>query len=113
MEEEDCKRSEEMATIQKVRWLGNKLVPGLKLTINLPELHDNNKCPMLDIQVWAEDSGDHAIIRHTFYEKETASPLVFNAGSAYGQKAKITTLAEELGRRLTNMDTWHTEEDKE
>ena len=41
----------------------------------------------------------------------TASPLVFNAGSAYGLKAKITTLAEELGRRLVNIDQQHTEEE--
>ena len=68
---------------------------------------------MLDIQVWAEVAGEHQIIRHTFYEKETTSPLVFNAKSAYGQKAKITTMAEELGRRLTNMDQEHSEEEKE
>ena len=68
---------------------------------------------MLDIQVWAEKSGSHQVIRHTFYEKETASPLVFNAKSAYGWKAKITTLAEELRRRLTNMDELHSEEEKE
>ena len=68
---------------------------------------------MLDIQVWAETSGSHQTIRHTFFEKETASPLVFNANSAYGWKAKITTLAEELRRRLTNMDELHTEEEME
>ena len=113
MEEEDSKRTEELATIEKIRWLGNRLVPGLKLTVDLPELHPNNKCPMLDIQVWAELRGNHQVIRHTFFEKETASPLVFNASSAYGWKAKITTLAEELRRRLTNMDKLHNEEEME
>ena len=44
-------RTEELATLEKVRWLGNQLVPGLKLTIDLPEMHENKKCPMLDIQV--------------------------------------------------------------
>ena len=42
--------------------------------------------------------GTHALIRHTFYQKVTTSPLVFYAQGAYGWKAKITTLAEELGR---------------
>ena len=70
MEEEDNKRSEELATIEKVRWLGNKLVPGLKLTIDLPELHETKKCPMLDIQVWAEVTGEHSIIRHTFMRRK-------------------------------------------
>ena len=54
MEEEDSNRTEELATIEKIRWLGNRLVPGLKLTIDLPELHTSKKCPMLDIQVWTE-----------------------------------------------------------
>ena len=58
MEEEDNKRSEELATIEKVRWLGNQLVPGLRLTIDLPELHESKKCPMLDIQVWAQETED-------------------------------------------------------
>ena len=50
------------------------------------------------------------IVRHTFYEKETSSPLVFHSGSAYGIKSKITTVAEELGIRLCSMDLYHTEE---
>ena len=58
---------------------------------------------MLDFQVWAKELEGNAVIRHTFYQKETASSLVFYAGSAYGWKPKITTLAEELGRRLV---TW-------
>merc|ERR1712240_150694 len=94
--------------------MGDKLVPGLKLTYEIPELHENKKCPMLDFQVWAEmeEGGENVVLRHTFYEKATASPLVFHASSAYGWKPKITTLAEELGRRFTNMDKMHTEEER-
>merc|ERR1712240_961678 len=70
---------------------------------------------MLDFQVWAEmeEGGENVVLRHTFYEKATASPLVFHAGGAYGWKPKITTLAEELGRRFCNMDSLHTEEQRE
>ena len=67
---------------------------------------------MLDFQVWAEEIGGTAVIRHTFFEKSTASPLVFHANSAYGWKPKITTLAEELGRRFNNMVPHHTEEER-
>ena len=88
------------------------MVPGLKLTQDLPEYHTSEKCPMLDFQVWAQDIGSHSIIRHTFFQKATTSPLVFHARSAYGWKPKITTLAEELGRRLVNMDPYHTEEER-
>ena len=66
---------------------------------------------MLDFQFWAQDMGTHVIIRHTFYQKVTTSPLVFHAQEVYGWKAKITTLAEELGRRLVKMDGYHTEKE--
>ena len=52
MKEEDRHRSEELATIEKVRWLGNRLVPGLKLTIDLPELHSN-----ISVQCWTSRYG--------------------------------------------------------
>ena len=99
--------------MSKLRWLGDRFVPGLKLTQDLPKNHALCKCSMLDFQVWAQDMGTHVIIRHTFYQKVTTSPLIFHAQGAYGMKAKITTLAEELRRRLTNMDDMHTEEEME
>ena len=91
MEIVDRGRSKELATIQKIKWLGDRMIPGLKLTCDIPELHPSGKCPMLDFQVWSEERGGAAVIRHTFYEKSTASPLVFHAGGAYSWKPKITT----------------------
>ena len=105
-------KSPELVTMEKIRWIGDQLVPGLKLTQDLPENHPSGKCPMLDFQVWAQETGSHVVIRHTFYQKATTSPLVFNAGGAYGWKPKITTLSEELGRRLVNMDLLHTDEER-
>ena len=109
----DRNRSRESATIQKIKWIGDRLIPGLRLTYDIPELHPNKRCPMLDFQVWAEELGGEAVIRHTFFEKDTSSPLVFHANSAYSWKPKITTLAEELGRRFCNMDQHHTEEERD
>ena len=85
------------------------MVPGLKLTKDIPENHASGKCPTLDFQVWAQEMETHTIIRHTTYQKATTSPLVFHASGAYGWKTNITTLAEELGRRLVNMDEYHTD----
>ena len=39
-------------TLELIREVGDNLVPGLKLTKDLPEYHENGKCPVLDIQVW-------------------------------------------------------------
>ena len=86
---------------------------GTRIEDDLPEYHDTGKYPpMLDFQVWAQDMGNHTIIRHTFYQKAITSPLVFHACGACRWKPKITTLAEELGRRLVNMDPYHTEQER-
>ena len=94
------------------------MVPGIKSTMDLPELHKNGRCPMLDLQVWAEEGREGeesrpAKIRHSFYQKDTTSPLVFHAAGAYSWSPKITTMSEEMRRRLLHMDVDHTAEDKD
>merc|ERR1711867_429748 len=98
-------KTDTLRTMELIREVGNTLVPGLKLTIDLPELHPNGKCPMLDIQVWKEvTEEDFCIVRHSFYQKPTTSPLVFHSGGAHAWRIKIVTLAEEMRRRLLHMD---------
>ena len=45
-EMEDRGKSKERSTMEKLRWIGDRLIPGLKLTIDLPENHESGKCPM-------------------------------------------------------------------
>ena len=47
-------KSPQQLTMEKILWLGDRLVPGIKLTMDLPSFHDNGKCPMLDLQVWVD-----------------------------------------------------------
>ena len=54
--------SDEERTMELVRELADTLVPGLRFTKDIPGYHTNGKCPMLDVQVWLEDRGDHKII---------------------------------------------------
>ena len=58
MEEKDKTRSQQRATIEKIKWLGDRLVPGLKLTKDLPLNHSNGMCPVLDVQVWTQKGED-------------------------------------------------------
>ena len=95
-----------------IKEVGDTLVPGLRLTVDLPELHKSGKVPMLDIQVWLEQDQDHSIIRHSFYQKPSTSPLVFHAGGAHNWRSKLITLVEELRRRYLHMDGRHSMEDK-
>ena len=88
------------------------MVKGLKFTSDLPENHESGKCPMLDFQVWAQEIGGNLQIRHTFYQKATTSPLVFHAKGDHIWRSKLVTLDEEVRRRLRNMDTRHSNEEK-
>ena len=77
LEDEGNKTSDADRTMELVREVGDKLVPGLKLTKDLPEYHPNGKCPMLDIQVWLEERQGFCKIRHTFYQKPQPHPWCF------------------------------------
>ena len=61
-------KSDTVRMFNLIREVGNTLVPGLKLTADLPEFHDSGKCPMLDLQVWIHSEGDHSRVRHSFYQ---------------------------------------------
>ena len=74
--------------------------------------HDSGKCPMLDLQVWIDKKEGHCRVRHTFYQKLSTSPLVFNSKGAHTWQSKIVTLAEELKRRFLNMDSYHTTDER-
>ena len=81
------------------------MVKGLSFTIDSQEKHGGGKYPMLDLLVWKESSQEGtSIIRHTFHEKEVTSPLVIHAKGAHTWRSKLVTLAEEVRRRLCNMD---------
>ena len=100
-------KTDSLRTIELVKEIGDCLVPGLRLTFDLPELHPSGKCPMLDIQVWVEDREECSLVRHTFFQKPVTSPLVFHAAGAHNWKSKIITLSEELRRRYLHMDGRH------
>ena len=115
METEDKKLevSPEELTMRKVQELASILIEGIKFTVDLPEKHETRKVPMLDLCVWLDDCGDVKIIRHGFYEKPTTSPLVFHGRGACSIKQKITIPSEEVKRRMLNLDTRHSEEERE
>ena len=42
-------KSDAAWTFSLIREIGDTLIPGLKLTVDLPELHQSGRCPMLDL----------------------------------------------------------------
>ena len=95
-------------TLNLIREEANKLVSGLKFTIDSQKKNKDNKCPMLDLEVWKEVRNEGcAVIRHTFYEKDVTLPLVIHTKGAHTWRSKLVTLGEEVRRRLRNMDAIH------
>ena len=77
--EEDTKKGKtpQERTMDLILWIGNRQIPGIKLTKDLSQYHQTGKFPLLDLQVWSQPSrdGSHCVIRHSFYQKGTSSPL--------------------------------------
>ena len=99
--------------MKKVQELANMLVGGIKFTIDLPERYADGKVPMLDLSVWMDVRDGWKVIRHSYYEKPTTSPLVFTGRGACSTKQKITILSEEVKRRLYNQDRFHSIKERE
>ena len=57
------------------------------------------KLPVLDLKVWLCESGD---IKYSFYEKPMRRMHIVSKKSALSTKSKITTLTQEVFRRLHN-----------
>ena len=55
---------------------------------------------MLDVKVWKNEEDN--TVMHMFYEKEIASQQVMNAQAALPIKNKISTLSQEVVRRMVN-----------
>lgn len=67
--------SDNEKTLDLIREETNKLIPGLKFTVDCQERNGDNRCPMLDLKVWKEIGHDGCVvIRHTFFEKDVTSP---------------------------------------
>ena len=68
--------------MKRVQELANMLVDGIRFTIDLPSYHTSGKVTMLDLSVWMETWGGVKVMRHTYFEKPTTSPLVFHGRGA-------------------------------
>ena len=95
-------------TMKEIRKLSNSLLPFIKFKEDVPANHESRKIPVLDFQVWAEEeetgqeSGTKTRLMFEFYEKPMASKLVIMENSALPHRMKITTLSQEIVRRMRN-----------
>ena len=94
-----------MDTSQK---MSESVYDWLCFTVDTEEEHEDRKVPMLDICMWRQGMN---IINHSFYEKDSASQKVMEYKSAMGIKTKVTTLTQEVIRRMRNTSRQATAQD--
>ena len=92
-------KSKGEVTMEIIKEMGESQSSFMKLTIDLEEKHIDKKVPMLDIAIIRVDKND---IRHEFYEKKVASQRVILNQSAMNQQSKVSSLSQEIVRRMSN-----------
>ena len=75
----------------------NSVMPSLKFTLEIGEDFEENKLPTLDLRLWVVDGRN---IMFDFYEKPMASNTVIHAKTAQSLTTKLSTLTQEVVRRL-------------
>ena len=88
----------------------NNINEDLEFTVETAAEFENEHLPTLDFQIWQEKD---QTINHSYFQKPMKSPLVIMARSGMGTQQKIQILANELTRRLSNVNTRISENTKE
>ena len=83
--------------------IADTIEEGIKLTNDVPSLHENGMMTVLDIQAYVtiNSDGKQQVI-HTFYKKDVASKFAIIYRSAISKQCKRSTNVQEGLRRLRN-----------
>ena len=99
--EEEDRQSGTSATKRTARVLVammNDVFGFLNFTTEIGDDFPDGKLPSLDVNIWVENG----VILYEFYEKPMATNLMVEACSALSREVKMSTLSEEVARRLRN-----------
>ena len=78
----------------------NSINEDLTFTVEVSQDFKDRRLPTLDMKMWLEKGK----IRHTYFEKEMRTPFLLMKRSAISQHQRCAILANELVRRLSNVD---------
>ena len=81
----------------------NSVFEGINLTIEIAEDFKEKKLPTLEFKLWVETSKEGlSQVRYSFFEKEMNTPYCILERSAMAEQSKVSSLTQDLIRRLTN-----------
>ena len=79
----------------------NSINQDLEFTVESPADFEGEKLPTLDFKVWQEKD---QTLNHTYCQKQMKTPLVVMSRSGMSVQQKVQILANELTRRLSNIN---------
>ena len=100
-QEEDHQSAEtvEARTSREILNIMNSVFTNIQFTKEIPEDFKSGRLPTLDFAMWLEGKGK---IKYSFYEKEVNSKFCVMEKAAMAEMSKISTLAQDLIRRMVN-----------
>ena len=99
---EEAEEPSDKRTMSLIKLIANDIHPSMKVEIDFPSNHEDDKMPILDLKVWLEVIDDRTTIMHEFYSKEVSSKLMVHSRSAIPWQSKRTVLTQEVLRVLLN-----------
>ena len=75
--------------------------PDLHFTTECQEDYEKERLPTLDFEMWLEKG---RVVNHSYFQKNQKNPLVIMAKSAMSQQQKLQILANDLTRRIYNIN---------
>ena len=96
LEDRESGVTPEQLTAREMRKIMNSIFPELTFEMETSCMFDEI-LPTLDFQWWMEDE-----IKYSFYQKPMARKTVINKHSALSEKTKVSSLSQELIRRMKN-----------
>ena len=84
----------------------NSINPDLEFTAETASDFGDNRLPTLDFSIWLENR----MVNHSFYQKPMKTSLQIMKGSAVSQHQKIQILANDIVRKLSNVNVGYVPE---
>ena len=90
---------DDVRTMKIIQNIANNIDEQFKITFDVPSNHEDGRVPILDVKVSMNKENK---VDYIFYKKPMASDKVVLKSYAMSNKQKITTLTQEVFRRLHN-----------
>ena len=101
--EDDVEGLLQRRTVNKMKNIAEEIDDNLKVTVDAPFNHEDEKQPMLDVKIWIGKSKDGITkVLHQHYIKEVSSRALINANSAHSDNMKKNVMINEIVRILKN-----------